>query len=184
MNTGNIILAMALITAPSEMEDAPAPDQWDNVAAAVQDVAIKWEIMDPREKNYMMARRESYVHDIHSLRVRYKELKNAPLSCDCYRLPPKEFAHKMVEFNRRYRRHLEERRELELDRAAIIGTAIQETEDLHEVWDAVRDAQYDYCYVVQRRKALLKLKQLLGEEDYMSMTLPPNVPHWRFNTMK
>ncbi len=56
-----------------------------------------------------------------------------------------------------------------------------ETDRLYKVWDAVRDARCEFYYVSVRRQALMRLKDMLGEDDYRSTNLPPNVPVWRFN---
>jgi hypothetical protein len=72
----------------------------------------------------------------------------------------------------------------ESDRADIITQAINETQQLYHVWDAVRDARCEFYYVTVRRQALLKLRGLIGENDYYEAKLPPYVPIWRFTEIK
>lgn len=184
MNAANFfVVAVILLTAPPETMDS-IPEPWEQISLATQELAIKWEIMDVREKNYILKNKNDFQSDIKTLRVRYADFKDSPRIWECNRLPPRQLCNQMCNFNRRYRRHLEERLELELDRRFILDEAIGETEDLFRVWDMARDAQCEYYYITQRRQALKKLKAMLGDEDYANMRLPPNVPFWRFNEMK
>jgi hypothetical protein len=62
--------------------------------------------------------------------------------------------------------------------------ALQETDRLYQVWDAVRDARCDYYYVTVRRQALKRLRELIGDEAYYSASFPPCVPFWRFQQIR
>lgn len=184
MNAANFFLAVTLLTAPPEFEDVSPPGDWSGFSSAAQQLAVQWEIMDPREKNYILYDVKNFRGDITMLRVRYFDMKDAPRTWEANRLPPRPFCNEMSGFNRRYRKHLEERLELEQDRRAILTEAIGETEELFRIWDAARDAQCEYYYVIHRRRALKRLKELMGDEDYAEMRLPPSVPLWRFNELK
>ena len=52
------------------------------------------------------------------------------------------------------------------------------------VWDAVRDANCEVYYSPVRRAALLRLRGLLGDAEYVAGRLPPRVPVWRFTEIK
>ena len=70
--------------------------------------------------------------------------------------------------------------QLKLDRADVIGVAVAETDRLYRVWDAVRDARCEFYYVTVRRQALKRLKEMVGDEAFAEVDLPPHVPGWRF----
>ena len=90
----------------------------------------------------------------------------------------------LLAFNRAYRQHIDVRQPLELLNWWELRVALQETDHLYQVWDAVRDARCDYYYVTVRRLALKRLRDLVGEEAYYSSNLPPCVPLWRFEQIR
>jgi hypothetical protein len=175
------VLAVALLTSPA---DAPAPtldpDLLQAARAAVQDVAVDWELLDPREVRYVLARPEDFAADLTLLRRRYHDLADAPALHDCLRFPDRAAVNDLLAFNRAYRQHIDTRQPMELSRWWELRTALQETDHLYQVWDTVRDARCEYYYVTVRRQALKKLRELLGEEAYYAGRMPPYVPLWRF----
>jgi hypothetical protein len=185
MSGGDLLLAAALLTAPPGVpETTPAAEHWANVRDAVHKLAVDWEILDPRETRYILSRPEDFTADINLLRRRHQELAAAPKVGDGYRFPDRSAVNDLVRFNRAFRKHLDQRHELETDRCEELRAAMRETEHLYHVWDAVRDARCEFYYVTVRRQALKKLKEMVGDEAYAAGTLPPNVPTWRFNEMK
>jgi len=147
----------------------------------VQRLAIEWEILDSRETRYILARSEEFGIDINLLRRRYQELQDVPRLEDAERLPNRQLAGELMQFNRAFRKTLDTRRALETDRADEWLTVLSETDRLYQVWDSVRDARCDYYYVTVRRNALRKVKELIGDEAWESVSLPPGVPTWRFS---
>jgi len=181
MDPLSMILATALLSAPPDTpEPTPTADEWQATQAALHAVAIRWEILDPREARYVLARPEDFQNDLNLLRRRYKELSDAPLLADNQRFPDRGAVNEMLAFNRAYRRHLDGRQPMETDRATPLQAALRETDKLYQVWDSVRDARCDFYYVTVRRQALKKLRDLLGPDDYYAGKLPPYVPLWRF----
>jgi hypothetical protein len=149
----------------------------------LQALALKWEILDPREVRYILARPEDYVADLNLLRRRYQELVNAPALGDCARFPERSAVNELLAFNRAYRQHIDVRQPLEQLHWWELRTALHETDRLYQIWDKVRDARCDYYYVNVRRQALKQLRELVGDEAYYSANLPPCVPLWRFQMM-
>jgi len=185
MTSWAFALAAALLTTPPEVPDPPPDVQdWPAVQAAIQSLAVKWEILDPREVRYVMARREDWENDIALLRRRYQELKDAPKLCDAQRFPDRNTVNDLLAFNRAYRRHVDARQALEQDRGPRLRAALKETDYLYQVWDSVRDARCEYYYITVRRQALRRLREMIGPEAYDSATLPPYVPLWRFQEAK
>jgi len=185
MSPSDLFFAVTLLSAPvGTPEQVPHPERWAVVQTAVQKIAIDWEILDPRETRYVLAQPEDYQIDLDFLRRRRAELADAPKLTDADRLPERRLLNDFIQFNRAYRKTLENRLIWEADRADIIGEVLRETDRLHTMWDAMRESKCDYHYVTYRRLALKKLKDGLGAEVYASGELPPYVPEWRFSTTR
>ena len=174
-------MAFMLLTAPPGVpETAPDAVKWPAVQSALQQLAVEWEILDPRETRYILAKPEEFGIDVNLLRRRFQELKDVPRLADAERLPDRHVAGDLIQFNRAFRKTLDTRRTLETDRADEWLEVIRETDKLYQVWDAVRDARCDFYYVTVRRHAMRKLKDALGDEAWDTARLPPSVPTWRF----
>jgi len=185
MSSYDLVLAAALLTAPpGTPEQAPPPEQWAGLQAAIHQTAVRWEIMDPRETRYVLSRPEDFEADLNLLRRRYVDLADAPPLADGSRFPDRRTVNDLIRFNRAYRKYLETRQVWESDRADALRVAVLETDRLYRVWDAVRDARCEFYYVTVRRQALKKLKEMLGDEGYALGELPPYVPEWRFTEVK
>jgi hypothetical protein len=179
-----MVLAMALLTAPPGAPDPrDAARLFEVLKGPMQSLAVKWEILDAREVRYILARQEDFAADLNLLRRRYHDLANAPALADSQRFPDRAVVNDLLASNRAYRQHVDVRQPLELIHWWDLRTALQETDHLYQVWDAVRDARCDYYYVTVRRQALKRLRELIGEEAYYSANLPPVVPLWRFHKM-
>lgn len=185
MSPYDLVLATTLLTAPpGTPEQAPTPERWPAVQAAIHQTAVEWEILDPRETRYVLSRVEDFEADLNLLRRRYAELADAPKVADSARFPDRRTVNDLIRFNRAYRKHLETRQVWEADRADAIRAAVLETDRLYRVWDSVRDARCEFYYVTVRRQALKKLKDLIGDDAYALGELPPYVPEWRFSEAK
>lgn len=180
MLTYDFLLAAALLSAPVDAEIDVRPEMFGSVGPAVQQLALRWEILDPREIRYVLTRPEDFTADIKLLQRRYHELANAPPLHDSHRFPDRGTVSDLLAFNRAYREHMETRQAVEIVHWWEFREAVQETDRLYQVWDTVRDARCEYYYVTVRRTALKRLREMLGDEDYYAAKLPPHVPVWRF----
>lgn len=178
--TFDFVLAAALLSASPDAGTTVTPEMFPRVAPAVQKLALKWEILDPREVRYILTRPEDLAGDLKLLQRRYQDLANAPPLHDGLRFPDRATVSELLAFNRTYRQQMETRQALELVRWNVYKEAVQETDRLYHIWDTVRDARCDYYYVTVRRHALKKLRDALGAEDYYAGKLPPHIPVWRF----
>jgi hypothetical protein len=149
----------------------------------IQTLAVQLEILDPREVRYILARAEDFASDLNLLRRRYRELADAPPVSDSFRFPDREAINEMLSFNRAYRQYIDIRQAVELSHWWEHQATLQETEQLYQIWDTVRDSRCEYYYVTVRRQALKRLREQLGEQAYYSGELPPYVPLWRFHVM-
>ena len=179
------LLVLAMLTAPV---DAPMPasagERFDRLRPKLQKLAVQWEILDPREVRYILARPDDFVSDLNLVRRRYQTLADAPVLSDCQRFPDRDAVNELLSFNRAYRQHLGLRQPMELARWWELRTALQETDHLYQVWDNVRDARCEYYYVTVRRQALKKLREMIGEDAYYNAQMPPSVPIWRFREVE
>lgn len=175
------LLAVALLSAPPTLGDAVgATSEHDRLRPVLQQVAVQWEILDPREVRYILVRSEDLASDLNLLRRRFHELADAPALNDCQRFPDRTTVNDLLSFNRAYRQHIDARQPVELAHWWDLRAVLQETDQLYQIWDTVRDARCEYYYVTVRRQALKKLRETLGEEAYYTGKLPPHVPVWRF----
>ena len=175
------MLAVAvLMTGPRCGSPAPAMPEHACLARSLTNLALSWELIDPREEAALFARRSDFRRDLRLVRRRYAELIDAPPASDAFRLPNKEMAGELLAFNRAYYATLKQRRDLLGDHFGAVVPAMAETECLYRIWDLVRDAGSDCYYVSVRRRALLALRDAIGVADFASANLPPHVPVWRF----
>jgi hypothetical protein len=174
------LLAFTLLTSEKGSVDwTHPPPNYDALRPTLQKLAIQLEIMDPREKRYILARSEDYRADLQLLRRRYRNLCDAPSLEECTRFPERHLVNDLLAFNRTYHQYLTARQPVDLVHGGQLQTALTETERLYQVWDTVRDARCSYYYVTVRRQALKQLRSLLGEEAFYRGHLPPHVPVWR-----
>jgi len=150
---------------------------------AVQSLALRWELLDAREARYVLARPEDFAADLKLLQRRYRDLAHAPPLADALRFPDRATVSELLAFNRSYRQCMETRQAVEPVHGWEFGEAVAEADRLYQTWDLVRDARCDYYYVTVRRQALLKLRELIGEENYYAGRLPPHVPVWRLHSI-
>jgi len=176
----NYVLAVALLTGPETVRNDAMGSEYLAARPTLQAVAIAWEILDPREVRYVLARSEDFHSDLKLLRRRHSELQDAPPLVDCQRFPERALVNELLAFNRTYRQHLDSQQALEVAYRWELREALQETDRLYQIWDTVRDARCEYYYVTVRRQALKNLRETLGGQGYYEGTLPPHVPVWRF----
>ena len=185
MTAHDLVLAAALIVAPpGTPESSPSAERWPVVQAALHQTAIGMELLDDREKRYVLARVEDFDCDLNLLRRRHVDLADAPRVADGFRFPERRAVNEFIQFNRAYRKNLEHRQAWESDRADVIRIALLETDRLYRVWDLVRDSRCEFYYVTVRRQAMKQLKEAVGDEAYTAGDLPPYVPEWRFHAVR
>jgi len=118
--------------------------------------------------------------EVRWVRLRWRESLAYPPLADCQRLPPQDTIRQLLAFNSAYRQFTEVRRCLRRHEWDVLTETLQETDHLHHIWQAAREAMAEDQNWVCRRRALLRLQQLIGTEAYSRGNLPPCVPLWRF----
>ncbi len=160
------------------------PEKFDAISKAVHLVAIEWQIMDERESRYICSKQEQFQEDVNFLRKRLNDLKDTPMIEDACRIPEKKLLDDAIAFNRQYKSHLDLRVIWEADRAHVLNEAIQETEYLYRLYDAMRESKCDFHYVSYRRLSLAKARKYMGEVAWEKGEIPDCVPIWRFYTLR
>jgi hypothetical protein len=180
-----LLAAMALLTAPPETTQPTIdPEVYAAVREPLRELAIQWEVLDPREAPFMLARKEEFRDDLGMLQRRYQELADAPSVHDCLRFPTRTAVTEVLDFNRSYRRYLDMQQPVERARWWEYQSAAEETDHLYHIWDTVRDARCECYYVHIRRRALKTLRDMIGDDAYYTGQLPPYVPLWRFQEIQ
>ena len=114
MALSEFILAGMLLLSPLEMSDSEKSIQDEaDLSPFVQAIALNFEILDPREHQYILLRSSDFQSDVKLLKKRYNELYDAPLVFDSMRFPDRLVIQEMLGFNRAYRHHLSARVNLE-----------------------------------------------------------------------
>lgn len=175
------LLAVAILSAPGDVAD---PERFATVRPTLQAVAIEWELIDPRERPYLLANPADFAIDLKMLRRRCEDLTDAPPLADHWRFPDRALVQDLLSANRAYRQYLECRQKMEPDNAWNLRDQAFDVDLLYAIWDLVRDARCDYFYCTVRRAALNKLRETIGFEAYNAGVLPPHVPIWRFREIR
>lgn len=179
MLTCEFVLAAVLITAPKDIQLPPNQAEWvESMRPAVVALAIDAEILDPRERTFLLS--QDVLGDLAMLQSRNEDLLRAPLLGECARFPDRKLINDFLAVNRSYRNDLNARLGVDLVHMEELRTAIIETDRLYQAWDTIRDARCDYYYVTVRRQSLQLLRDLIGAEAFYSGQMPPNVPVWHF----
>jgi len=105
-----------------------------------------------------------------------------PPVSDCNRLPAQD----VIEHGRicgiYYRQYLISRRAVRLQDGDRYDDYLREANRLYKVWEIIDEATVPHLPWQMKRKALAKLKDLVGEEAYFRGHWPPPVPLWNFET--
>lgn len=147
-------------------------------APALQREAIRLEILDPRERRYILAQPRDCLSDLTILRRRFLDLADAPPLSDASRFPDRASVNDLLTLNRE-RRHIFDMQRTVCPRYWSELTAeMRETERRYQIWDNVRDARCEHYFVTVRRHALKRILELAGPDAYYACDLPAVVPIW------
>jgi hypothetical protein len=185
MSVSELFFAAALMLAPP---GAPIPpissEEWPDLQIQLCQLGVELQILDKREADFLLVKREDLATDLKLLRQRYADLKDSPKVEDLNRFPNREEVNAMLSFNRNYRGKMEARMISEPHKADYYRGVIKETDELYQLWDSVREVRSDFYYVSVRRQSLSKLKERAGVAAFITGQLPPCVPTWRFQEVK
>jgi hypothetical protein len=168
-----LFVILVLVLSPFEL---PAPHRASvSYWVALKRVAKDLELTGPRCP---------WINDFESevrwVRKNWRDAVDCPPLTDCRRLADPSLTRKLLGFNGIYRQFLEARREIRRHEWDEITEVLGETDCLREIWQAAADATSEQHIWVRRRRALKRLRELIGEAAYDAGELPPCVPIWRF----
>ena len=197
MGTFEFVFAAALLTAPPELStpliatpDYPAPNGGTIVSPAVYEEYTAWvhlcrpslitfaiadEILDPRETPFLLYT-DAVFSDMRMLQSRHRDFANTPRLDEADRFPDAKTIAMFMPWNRTLRNQLQNRLTVDVYHATEIRDAMVETDQLYQIWDALRDATCPYYYVPVRRQALITLRELIGAGRFYSGELPAPLP--------
>src|SRR5437762_367016 len=93
------VLAVAVLLAPMNEGELASLREQASLVATLQAVAVRWEVLDPRETSCVLARAEHFDQDIQLVRQRCHDLRDAPPLADVRRFPCREMVSEMLAFN-------------------------------------------------------------------------------------
>jgi hypothetical protein len=171
------VLAAALLTSPP----VPAADAlpWsDRFRLPLLRLALAAELLDEREAEGIFHNDIDFPADLQLLQLRCEELVNAPLLEESGRFPDRNAAKAGLALNRALRCELLERIDFDRTHGPELTHAAYELEHSYQVWEALREAGSPCYYTTVRRRALDRLRGLLGPEAFYRGQTPPPVPLW------
>lgn len=175
MFTCECLLAAALLTSPPEAPRCSGAAEV--LGASLLTLAVDLEILDPRETSFLFV--NDCAGDCAMLAGRARDMNRMPALDEGLRFPDRRTVNDFLALNRAYRNQLTSRLAFDLVHAEELRTAILETDQLYQIWDAVRDARCEYYYVPVRRQSLQLLRDLVGADAFVTGALPPHVPLWQ-----
>jgi len=174
-----LFAAVLIVSPPDSVSLTDAQPLHAALNSPLRALALKWELMDHREVDFLLANAQEFDSDLRLLQGRCHELAGAPLLCEAKRLPDRTTISDLMAFNRSYRDSLTSRLAVDKIHAEELQEAVRETDQLYQIWDTARDARCEYYFVSYRRQALQQLRDLVGAESFYQGQLPPNIPWWR-----
>ena len=172
MDTWDFLIILMVSMCPDNMlpTQAPAP-----LYQALQRLDARLDLADERD-----SWSPRFAAEVRWTRRALRDLGSAPPSADANRFPHHLTAQSWLEFNRAYRVHIEALAYCQPSRADLFQTILCETRYLATVWECVASVNRPNATISHRRKALSRLRDLIGPEAYSRGELPPGVPLWRF----
>jgi len=181
MSACDYLLAFVLLSTPPDAglcrSLAPVADA---VRPAILEIAVALELLDRREVGALWAEIDGPGNELRVLQGRFTTLRSAPPLSECARFPSPQTTSQFIAANRAYRASLEARLIVDQVHARDLRAAITETDQLHEVWRLLADAQYEGYFVSARRDALLRIRNVIGLDAFCRPQMPPHLPVWRF----
>ena len=169
------ILAWLALTMPT----AP-PDEWSQdplFRLQVIQMAVAEEIIDPLWAKNWFNYPSAYSSDLLLLRTRWRESRDWPRLHEVKRYPPHLICQDQERFASQLKGWMIQRSLLEAQHESPQVLAFLEEMRIYQmVWDQAEQATNPSRGILERRRALGRLREMLGEELYWAGYLPPPVP--------
>jgi hypothetical protein len=157
----DVFFALAILTSDGPVSDA----ELQLFRPAILAVAQAEEICDQREGAYLFCAPQDALE---TLRNRWVDLADAPHLHDRDRFPDRKFCVDRCAINRERRAWLVRLGEVNTLWREEVAAEIAAVDLEYEIWDNLRDSHQDGYWIVTRRIALLKVRDLIGEEAFYS----------------
>lgn len=172
-------LAVVLLAAPpgAAMPDVPVAS-WPGVRAAVVGAAVRAELLDARGETDAQAdcdlfdRAERFAENLDMLRERRVDLAHAPPIGDAHRLPRPDVLAAGCDAYWTFCRRVEAVAAANPARRNAVRGTLAEADRFFAAWSAARQARDPGAVVPDRRRALKRLRSLVGEAAYNRVELP------------
>ena len=166
----NYSLAIVILTSPINNNDL------FYLAPIIQNYCGDIQITDVRNNYLYLNNRSNFASDIKLIRETYLEIYDAPRIEDSYSFPDKETIIDNMKFNRLFKTYLENRMAIDILNESCYLELIQETDNLHSIYNNAVEIQIEYYNVYPRRIWLLELRNKIGYTNFYLGRLPPVVP--------
>jgi hypothetical protein len=174
-----LLLATTLLSTPPTSCSESVTWQAD-LAAELRFVAVQWEILDPRDTKFALSDPDTFHAELANLQSWNQKLLRAPWLGELSRFPDMQTVSETILANRVFHGEVSDRMDLNRLQREELRNVLYETDELHEVWEALRDALCEHYGVTYRRQALQRLRELLGDDAFYRGQMPPGMPTWRF----
>lgn len=170
----DLVLLLFLLTPPEPSVTFPEPPESLAGWQTLKRFALVHELVGPHE------RWSRWEDEVPYVRRYYHLLQDAPPLCDCFRVPDAASVDRGLDFLRAYSSRLSERRLAASSwQEPWFADAEAEADRLIEIYSAIA-AVHNCESWVSKRRALLRLRQALGDHDYLMGNWPPPAPAHRF----
>lgn len=150
------------------------------VIFALKDIALEEELTDSRENNYLFIKDEELTSDIRIIAGRFEQLKDSPLLAEVNKLPTLEECKNNLNFNRQYQKELDKHYRWNTVKRDILAEYISCNKKYAEFWQSAVDARSEFFYTLPRRRALLKIVETIGRENFNKGIFLKPVPYEQF----
>ncbi len=178
------VLAAVLLTAAPDLACPLDHRALELLRPSLMQLALDAELVDPREEPLLRGQSRDVAGDLRTLQNRWHESLCTPRLEECQRFPRRTIINELLTFNRAYRSDLLARMDLDALHAEELRSAVQETDQLHRLWNLLRDARCEFYYVTVRRQSLRQFRDAVGAEAFDRGQLPPHVPYWHFPVLR
>lgn len=173
----SLALALMLVCEPG-IPCKEMGEFWERWELPLASVSVALELMNEGELSFSGA--FGTWSNMPNLRSRWQELKYAPALWERDRFPHWRSLKLSMEINRAYVQMLGQSIWINAVDEWQIRDAVQEADWLFNVYDACRESMKKGNSVYWKRCALVRLKGLIGDEDFAAGRLPLPVPLHRF----
>lgn len=171
-------LAISLLTT----ERIPSEREFAFVSIDLLVIGIQLEVIGANET---LSERHDIPSQLHHLRSNLRDLANAPpmASVNIFSHIDRNTISVMMKLNRDYQEHLQVRQHL-YPGSTSISQAMNDAKELHRAWDALDDATRTTFGLAWKRRGLMRLREIIGQEAFDRGYMPSPLPQWALEVIR